>query len=254
MKESKAIPVALSVAGSDCSGGAGLPADLRTFDRLGVSGTCCVTAVVAQSPGRVQMIEAMPADLVEEQLNEVAGALSIEAAKIGMLPTEEVAEAAADFFNGHPDIPLVVDPVMCASAGTRLADEAVLKVYQDRILKRADLTTPNLHEAEQLLGTKITGMEDFMATAGAIAEKFGCEVLLKGGHFDTETDWVRDAWHDGSTLTIFEDSRIDVPDLHGSGCVLSAAITGYLAKGTGMQIAIEKGRELLRKWMIDGGK
>jgi len=233
-------PVALTLAGSDSSAGAGLQADLKTFAAHGVYGVCAVSALVAEVPGEVVRVSPVDPTLFEAQLKGVVSAFPVAAAKTGMLATAENVAVAAAFAQSHPDIPLVVDPVLRAGSGSALLTPEGFREMKHRLLPLARLITPNRPEAESLLDTSILTSGDFAAAPRRLHELYGCNVLLKGGHFADDSPEVCDhAWIDGEAR-VFSRPRLAVPDVHGTGCVLSAAITAQLALGHDLGAAIDR--------------
>lgn len=235
------LPVALTIAGSDCSCGAGLQADLKTFAANGVYGVCAVSAIVAEAPGRVDAIHIIDSTLLHSQLNRVASSFPLSSVKTGMLGNAEIVRVAVDFIREHSELPLVVDPVICASTGTPLLDEDGLNLMKAELLPLARLITPNLSEAEILLKKSIRTDEDFFHAAQQIHDLYGCNVLLKGGHFllNGAPDQIADyAWVDGQSFSSTR-PRLNVPDVHGTGCTLSAAITARLARRENLHESIK---------------
>ncbi len=240
-------PVCLTIAGSDSSAGAGVQADLKTFAALGTYGVNAITAVVAEAPGQVSQIE--PCDLtgLGAQLNRVRSAFPITAAKTGMLASGGIVALVAEFFQTNPEIALVIDPVLQATAGNvALLDPSGIEILKEELLPRATLMTPNRMEAEALLGKEISTDAQIQSTPQELYDAFGCAVLLKGGHFSGNNDSLTDlAWTDEGKLLRFNHARLDIPDLHGTGCTLSAAITAHLAKGESLERAIALSVEYL---------
>lgn len=240
------LPIALTIAGSDSSAGAGVQADLKTFAAHGVYGTCAVTAIVAEVPGSVDAVHVVDLALLRAQITGVRQYFPISAIKTGMLGNAAIVAAVVDLMSENPSIPLVIDPVIRASAGAALLDEEGLAVLTESLLPLARLVTPNIPEAEILLGEPIRNAADFASAPQKIHERYGCDVLVKGGHFfettgtaDTTTDTIVDyAWIDGD-LQRFSRPRLDVSDVHGTGCTLSAAIAARLAKGEDLPSAVE---------------
>lgn len=228
MANFESTPVALTIAGSDSSAGAGLQADLKTFAAHAVYGLCAVTAVVAEIPGRVTGWEAMDPRLVKQQLDTVVGGFPISAAKTGMLANADIVAVVCDFLENQAGLPVVVDPVMVASSGDSLIDDDAVALYRERLLPAATLATPNLAEAERLLGIRIREIDDMIAASLEFSDRFGCAVLIKGGHL-AEPDRAIDCLCESGHATLFEGERIPVADTHGTGCTLSAAITAALA-------------------------
>ncbi|MEO0415810.1 MAG: hydroxymethylpyrimidine/phosphomethylpyrimidine kinase [Verrucomicrobiota bacterium] len=214
-------PVVLTIAGSDCSAGAGIQADLATFQRCGVYGVSAVTAVVAQRPGHVAASKAVDPELLAAQLDEVAQAFPLAAAKTGMLASAENVQVVADFFEQHADIPLVIDPVFKATAGASLLPDSAVDLMKQSLFPRAQLVTPNLPEFDRL------------------GSDLKTNVLVKGGH--ASGDQITDkAFIDGEEYR-FTRQRLKVPDLHGTGCTLSAAIAAALGMGMELIDAIDFG-------------
>jgi len=222
------MPVALTIAGSDSGGGAGIQADLKTFAALGVHGTSAITAITAQNTVGVTDIFELPARLVRAQVDAIAADLDIGAAKTGMLSSAEIIEAVAAALEAHGITRLVVDPVMVAKGGARLLRDDAIDALRVRLLPLAAVLTPNLPEAEVLLGHPIASLDERRAAARELLALGPRAVVVKGGH--AEGDAV-DIYWDGSELVELTAQRIDTPNTHGSGCAFSAAITARLAAG-----------------------
>lgn len=220
------VPVALTIAGSDPSGGAGIQADLKTFHQHQVYGTSVVTLLTVQNTQGVSRVEIMEPDLVVEQLRAVLGDVPPAAAKTGALGNAAVIEALTEVV-ADLGCPLVVDPVMISKHGARLIDDAARDSLL-RFLKHASLVTPNTHEAEVLSGRRVQTVEDARAAAEEIAIRCGARVLVKGGHLDGAPV---DVLFDGVAHRELSGERVDTNDTHGTGCTLSAAITARLARG-----------------------
>lgn len=232
------LPVALSIAGSDSGGGAGIQADLLSFAAHGVFGTTAITALTAQNPDGVSAVHPVPATFVREQAEQVARFFKIGAAKTGMLANAEIINAVADFFEAHRDIKLVVDPVMIATSGAKLIDDAAIATLRERLIPLASVVTPNLDEAEVLLGGKFawrknakTEFENISKSAEELAESLGVPALLKGGHGngDDVYDALAFPKQQGGFDSFLKHPRIEKTNTHGSGCTLSAAIAANLA-------------------------
>jgi hydroxymethylpyrimidine/phosphomethylpyrimidine kinase len=234
------LPVALTIAGSDSGGGAGIQADLKTFAALGVHGTSAITCITAQNPKRVTGIQPVRADMVRKQIEAVFAELRPNAVKTGMLFSAEIIGVVGDFFAvgkrppslrfGATSPPLVVDPVMVATSGARLLKPSAIRALKERLLPLATLVTPNLDEAEILVGRKLRTLADLRDTAREIHERFGCTVLVKGGHLRTLAEAL-DVFFDGHQLTVLRARRVRGVSTHGTGCTYSAAITALLALG-----------------------
>ncbi|MDQ3145829.1 MAG: bifunctional hydroxymethylpyrimidine kinase/phosphomethylpyrimidine kinase [Actinomycetota bacterium] len=222
-------PVALTVAGSDSGGGAGVVADLKTFEALGVWGTCALVAVTAQNTLGVQSFDTISADLVRAQIASVGTDIGFDAVKTGMLASAELVHAVAGALRDAGSPPLVVDPVFVSKHGdTLLADDAVATLRTE-LLPLAAVVTPNLPECSALTGVEIDGREDMVEAAARLEAAGVSTVMVKGGHLGGASSpdlvWV------GGRATWLEGERIAGRHTHGTGCVLSAAITAELAKG-----------------------
>lgn len=229
------MTAALSVAGSDSGGGAGIQADLRVFRRLGVFGTTAITAVTAQNLAGVRAVGDLSPDLVAQQIAAVLEGFPVRAVKTGMLWSAAIVEAVARALAGRP---YVVDPVMVATSGARLLDAGAALAYRRHLLPAAALVTPNLDEAAVLLDRDAIDPGDLEGAAAALHARLGCPVLLKGGHL--EGDPI-DLLHDGRAVTRWTHARVAGVDTHGSGCMLSAAIAAHLALGHDLTGACELG-------------
>ncbi len=234
-------PVALTIAGSDSCGGAGLQADLRVFAALGVRGVSVVAAVTAQNAKRVRAVEAVKPAMVGEQLAAVFEVDKPKAAKAGMLLTARNVEAVADWFSKRR-MPLVVDPVMLSTSGAVLLKPSAVKALQKKLLPVAKLVTPNVPEAEALTGLRIRKPEDLRTAAHALYEKHGCAVLVKGGHLRGLNEAV-DVLFDGRDEWLFALPRVKGRGIHGTGCIYSAAIVAGLANGLSLLKAVGQGKE-----------
>ncbi len=244
---SYAPPVALTIAGSDSGGGAGIQADLKTFHAFGVFGTSAVTAITAQNTRGVFGVQKVSPEMVAEQIRVVADDLRPAAAKTGMLADSRIIAAVTVAVREEVLGRLVVDPVMVATSGDRLLEETAERAYRD-LFPLATLVTPNLHEAEILTGRPIRDLTGMCEAASALVAE-GCgAVLLKGGHLPG--DKVLDLLHDGRRWHVWREERIDTTRTHGTGCTLSAAITAGLALGQDLFEAVDRAlrytREALR--------
>jgi hydroxymethylpyrimidine/phosphomethylpyrimidine kinase len=235
------LPVALTIAGSDSSAGAGLQADLKAFAAHGVYGLCAVTSVVAEIPGEVVAWEAVDPVLLRQQLDCVASGFPIGAAKTGMLATPALVDAVCAFlWEWRGRFPVVVDPVMVASSGDRLLVEAAIAGYRERLLPMAAVATPNLAEAAVLLDVEMADLQNgsLEDAAREFSDRYRCPVLIKGGHWQQGDDAVDVLW-DGASIHRFAARRIGGVDTHGTGCTLSAAIAAQLARGRPLVEAID---------------
>lgn len=231
--------IALTIAGSDSGGGAGIQADLKTFQRFEVFGTSAITAVTAQNTRGVSRWEAIPPELVRAQIDAVVEDLAPAAFKTGMLANAAVASAVAQAIRDHALRNYVLDPVMVATSGDVLLERDAIEVIRRELVPLAALITPNLHEAEILTGEEIAD-EDAMARAAEILVKdMGAQAaLIKGGHLDSG-ERVVDILYDGN-VRAFRARRLDTTSTHGTGCTLSAAITAQLARGESLHAAVRR--------------
>ncbi len=238
-------PIGLSIAGSDCCGGAGIQADLKTFTAFDVYGLTAVTAVVAETPNKIEEIEPLSAQLVETQVRILLESYSVGVIKTGMLPSsgqiERIALLVASWKRASPGAKLVVDPVIAASSADRLMDDEALRTMEECLLPLADLVTPNQSEAHALLGRSLDLDADPESTIRDLVQKFGAAVLLKGGHAgDRDPHRATDLLmtREGQ-LTEYSAPRIpNGHRLHGTGCTLSSAIAAGLAKGNDLEDAV----------------
>jgi hydroxymethylpyrimidine/phosphomethylpyrimidine kinase len=245
-KRRASVPVVLTIAGSDNSGGAGLQADLKTFTILGVYGASAVTCVVAEHPGRVLNITPIPPSRVADQVRLVLEAFPVAAIKTGMLFSAEIIEAVEGALEPalKAGVPLVIDPVMVASTGRVLMKPQALRMLR-RLIARADLVTPNRDEAALLWGRPIANLAALDEAALALAKEFGRpSVLAKGGHLKTGQAVDALASPDGK-LRHFEAKRIPRIDPHGTGCTYSAAIAAGLARGLPLARAVALGKRFI---------
>jgi hydroxymethylpyrimidine/phosphomethylpyrimidine kinase len=243
MIKRKQLPVALTIAGSDSGGGAGIQADLKTFAALGVHGTSAIACLTAQNPKRVLRIEDCSPKMLRQQLEAVFEELNPRAAKTGMLFSAENVRVVAEFFKKRK-CPLVVDPILTSTSGARLLEPDALKNFQEKLLPLATLVTPNLSEAEILSGQKIASVEEMRAAAQKIHSRFGCAVLLKGGHLKNSREAV-DIFSDGKTELLLSAPFIKNIRTHGTGCTYSAAICAALALGCKLPQAVQIGKQFV---------
>ena len=244
----KKIPVALTIAGSDSGGGAGVQADLKTFAALGVHGATVITCLTAQNPARVLAVEQCRPQMLRRQLEAVFQEMPPSAAKTGMFFSSENIRIAANFLKDKK-IPLVVDPVIVSTSGARLLPAGALKALKERLLPLAALVTPNLSEAEMLSGCKIPGIEEMDAAARKIHSQFGCAVLLKGGHVP-DARRANDIFFDGKTRLVLSAPFVKGLRTHGTGCVYSAAICAALALGQNLPQAVQTGKQFITRAIL----
>jgi len=231
-------PVALTVAGSDSGGGAGIQADLKVFASLGVHGTSAVTCLTAQNPGGVRAVEAVGADFLRAQLEAVFEGLPPRAAKTGMLWDVSLIREVVGWWRVGERPPLVVDPVMMATSGAVLLKPEAVVAIRDELLPLATLATPNLDEAAHLLGTELVCVEDLREAARELYRRHGCAFLVKGGHLKSRREAVDVLW-DGRKEALLVAPYIRGVSTHGTGCTYSASIAGHLALGLKLWDAVE---------------
>jgi hydroxymethylpyrimidine/phosphomethylpyrimidine kinase len=240
---------ALSIAGSDSGGGAGIQADLKTFQALGVFGMTAITAVTVQNTKGVTGYEELSPQLVGDQIRSVVNDIGTDAAKTGMLASAGIIEAVAEAVAETAVPNLVADPVFVSKHGHPLLAEDAVQVLRNRILPLAALVTPNLHEASGLAGFRVESREDMERAARAILDLGPRAVLVKGGHLEGT---AADLFVDGERSEWLESERIDTPHTHGTGCVLSASITAYLALGEGLIDAVRRGKAFVTEAIRHG--
>ncbi len=255
--ERRTPPVALSIAGTDSGGGAGLAADLRTFAAHGVFGTCAVTAVTAQDTGKVHGVCAMAPEFVDAQVDAVLGDFTVRAAKTGMLATLAIVERVIARAEQGRLPPLVVDPVMVATSGSALLEGDAPAAYR-RLLPYALVVTPNLAEAEVLLGREISTRAQMADAARALRDLGARHALVKGGHL--AGDEAVDLLATGDEVVELAGARIETRNVHGTGCTLSAAITARLARGeppldaiAGAKRYVTRAIAAAARWELAGG-
>lgn len=231
--------VALTIAGSDSGGGAGIQADLKTFEAHGVFGTTAITAITAQNTTGVTAVQALDPSLVVAQIDAVATDLHPRAVKIGMLANAGIIRAVADALTRHDLGPVVLDPVMVAKGGDALLAVDAVAALRDGLLPLADVVTPNIPEAETLTGLSIRTDADMRAAAAALLSLGAKSVVIKGGHLDGP---ATDVWTDGTQTLVFSEPRIATAHTHGTGCTFSSAIAANLALGATLVDAIHQAK------------
>jgi hydroxymethylpyrimidine/phosphomethylpyrimidine kinase len=248
-------PVALTIAGSDSGGGAGIQADLKTFAALGVFGTSAITALTAQNTVGVRGVHAVPADFVAAQVEAVLDDLPVAATKTGMLATAEVVHAVAKFAAAGRLPRLVVDPVMVSSSGHRLLEPEAERLYVSELLPQAAVVTPNLIEAEVLLGTSIKTLAEQREAAVALGKLGSSVVVVKGGHAvrDAVAEAVDVVW-DGATLHELRAPRVDTPNNHGTGCSFASATAAGLARGQSPLEAVTAAKAYVYRAVLGGAE
>lgn len=233
-------PRALSIAGSDSGGGAGIQADLKTFSALGVFGMTAITAVTVQNTKGVSGYEELSPQTVGDQIRSVVDDIGVDAAKTGMLASASIVEAVAEVVRATSVPNLVVDPVFVSKHGHTLLAEDAVAALRAEILPLATLVTPNLHEAGGLVGFRVDSRDSMEDAAEAIAAMGSRAVLVKGGHL--KGGRADDLYFDGRRMRWIEGERIETADTHGTGCVLSAAIASFLARGEKLLAAVRHGK------------
>lgn len=239
----------LIIAGSDSGGGAGIQADIRTVTMLGGHPATAITAVTAQNTLGVRAVHAIPVDMVLAQIDAVVEDIGVDAVKIGMIGSPAIAEAVAERLAAMPDTPVVFDPVMVASSGSVLADEATVAAFA-RLMGLATVTTPNAPELAALTGLPVSDDDEALTAAMRLFETHGCAVLAKGGHLPPVERGGRPMVgdllvHEGAAVEYWND-RIDTGDDHGTGCTLASGIATGLAAGMALQLAVDRARDYLR--------
>ena len=233
------MKTALTIAGSDSSGGAGIQADIKTMTANGVFAMSAVTALTAQNTTGVTDILEVTPDFLAAQMDAVFTDIWPDAVKIGMVSSSALIRVIAERLRRYGAERIVVDPVMVATSGARLICEDAVETLKESLLPLATVLTPNIPEAELLAGRAITGPEDMEAAARAISERYGCAVLCKGGHQVSDADDL--LWR-GGVGKWFRGRRIDNPNTHGTGCTLSSALASNLAKGHDLDTSVEQAK------------
>ena len=240
-------PRILIIAGSDSGGGAGIQADIKTVTMLGGHAMTAITAITAQNTLGVEAVHAVPADMVLKQIDAVLTDIGADAVKIGMIGSAQTANAVAERLEGLDGLPIIFDPVMVATSGSVLADEATVAAFE-RLMAVASLVTPNAPELEVLSGRRIEGPEQVEEAARAVAARAGTAILAKGG--DLAGARVRDLLVQQDKVICWEDDRIDTHHSHGTGCTLASAIATHVARGRPMAQAVEWGRDFVRRALL----
>lgn len=242
------MKTALSIAGSDCSGGAGIQADLKAMTLCGVYAMSAITALTAQNTLGVTGILDVPPEFLAQQLDAVFQDIPPQAVKIGMISSPALVEVIVDRLTHYHAQNIVVDPVMVATSGAALSKDSAIGVMKEKLFPLATVITPNIPEAQQLLGRSITTPREMEQAAQALGEAYGCGVLCKGGH---SVEDANDLLYAKGTLTWFHGQRIDNPNTHGTGCTLSSAMAAYLALGYPLEEAIRRAKAYLSGALAD---
>ena len=233
------VRTALTIAGSDSGGGAGIQADLKTFSALGVFGMSAVTAITAQNTLGVTAVHEIPAEIVAAQIDAVVTDIGVDAAKTGMISNSEIIRVVAAKVREHGISTLVVDPVMVATSGDRLLHEDAVEALRTELLPLATVVTPNLPEAAVLTGREVSSLAGMREAARAIVGLGVRSVIVKGGHLDGD---AVDLFYDGSAFTELPGRRIQTTSTHGTGCTLASAIAALLARGEPLESAISSAK------------
>ena len=240
--------IVMSIAGVDPSAGAGIFADLKTFQAIGVYGTGIVTALTAQNPYKFFSTQPIAPTYIEEQIDSVMDSYDVEFIKTGMLYSPEIIKLVSLKIKEY-DLKAVVDPVMVATSGADLSNSESVKALKEKLIPLAALVTPNVPEAEVLSGMKINAEDDMKNAAEKINKECGCSVLIKGGHSEENANDV--LYHDGE-FYVFAMQKIDNENTHGTGCTLSSAIACNLAKGMDVPQAVTRAKEYITEAITAG--
>ena len=237
----------LTIAGSDSGGGAGIQADLKTYSALGCYGMSVVTALTAQNTTGVTGIHAVPPPFVAQQIAAVMDDIGVDAVKIGMLYSAELIESVAKSLTSYGVDTIVLDPVMVAQSGDKLLQDEAIEALKGVLIPMATVITPNLPEAEVLLGQNIDSLESIQKAAKSLAELGSKSVLIKGGHMETSESSDVLYIEADKQFAVLPDQRVQTPNIHGTGCTLSSAIAAHLAKGFDIEQAVRKAKDYIAK-------
>lgn len=236
------MKTALTIAGSDCSGGAGIQADIKAMTMNGVYAMSAITALTAQNTTGVRSIQEATPAFLREQLDAIFEDIFPDAVKIGMVSSTELIHIIAERLRHYRARSIVVDPVMVATAGSALIKTDAIQTMTQELLPLATVVTPNIPEAEVLSGMAIHSPEDMQRAAQHIGGTYGCAVLLKGGHSVNDAN---DLLYADGNMCWFEGTRIDNPNTHGTGCTLSSAIASNLAKGYSLEVSVQRAKDYI---------
>lgn len=247
----KRYPVVLSIAGSDCSGGAGIQADIKTISALGGYAASVITAVTVQNTLGVQAVHSIPPEIIHGQLEAVMEDLHPDAVKIGMVNDVATIRVIAECLRKYAPDFIVYDPVMISTSGQKLMTDDVIEVMKDELFPHIDLLTPNIHEATVLSGIETFDITDMRRAARRLTDKYEILVLIKGGHLRGND--MCDLFHNSEQYhRIYSEKKIESKNLHGTGCTLASAIATYYAKGFNVEDAINKAKAYVTKAIIEG--
>ena len=235
------VPRAMTIAGSDSGGGAGIQADLKTFGAMGVFGTCAITTITAQNTLGVNAVLETPVPHIEAQIDAIVSDIGADAVKTGMLSSNEIIRCVAERIGHHSLGPTVVDPVMVASTGFRLLRDDAVDAMRTVLIPMATVVTPNSREASVLTEREMNTVDDLKTAARILVDELGAKnAVVKGGHLEGP---ATDVLYDGSDFTLFTAERFDTPNTHGTGCTLASAIAAGLAKGLELPVAVQQAKD-----------
>ena len=247
---------ALTIAGSDSGGGAGIQADLKTFSALGCYGMSVVTSVTAQNTIGVQGIYDLHPEAIEQQINSIINDIGVDVIKIGMLHRSEIIDkVSSSLYSLNKSIPIIVDPVMVSKSGHNLLNEEAIGSLREKIFPLSTVITPNIPEASSLLERNVSSIKEMEQAARELSDSFETSVVIKGGHME-EIPMSNDClWEYGNQRAYwFESLRINTKNTHGTGCTFSAAIAAHLGQGKSIQAAVQLGKEYLHNAIVIGSK
>lgn len=249
--ETYRYPVALTIAGSDSGGGAGIQADIKTFSSLGVFGTSAITAITAQNTQGVRGIQAISPEILRGQIEAILEDFIVDAIKIGMLHNKDAVRIVSDTLHSHLSTPIILDPVMISTSGSKLLEDNAIRAIVDELFPKATLLTPNIPEAEYLSGIKINNEADVLLAARRLREK-GCKaVLIKGGHV-RGAETIDFLFMNNDAPVRLVSPTIETPNTHGTGCTLSSAIAAYMALGKSLVEAVRSAKEYMNNALSHG--
>lgn len=238
-------PRAMTIAGSDSGGGAGIQADLKTFAALGVFGTSAITAITAQNTLGVTAVAEVPIEVISDQIDAVVSDIGVDAVKTGMLSSVEIVECVADGVQRLELTPLVVDPVMVAATGAQLLRDDAVESVKERLVPLATVVTPNIPEAEVLTGIEIESVDDMELVGGELVAAGADAAVVKGGHLEDGSGRVTDVLVMRDGVKRFTSLRIDTTSNHGTGCTFASAITAHLARGLDLEPAVDSAQRFV---------
>ncbi len=250
MPKCEPLQAVLSIAGSDSSGGAGIQADIKAISATGAYAASVITALTAQNTMGVQAIEPVSPKFVTQQIDAVCADLNIQAIKIGMLHTQAIIERVRDAILMYRPPHVVLDPVMVSKNGSPLLSDDLVACLKETLLPHVSVVTPNLPEAEKMLGKRIQSLDEMTQAAALLAKQYQVNVLLKGGHLSSPT--AQDVLCEKGALSYFELPRVTTQNTHGTGCTLSAAIASYLAQGFALHDAVMRAKHYLFEAILAG--